>query len=152
MHAFCGVPRWSERLDPRLTAFALRARRLRHHRPWLRSDLGEGEGIGLLPPELVQGADVAWASRRAPGGGETLLLLANLAGEAVELTAASTPAGAGARWAALLASPGAERVGEGTRWRLPDGEAVVLRAVAPTAGRATDRDRPGPAGHPPLSG
>ncbi len=152
MHAFCGVPRWSGRLDPKLTAFALRARRLRHHRPWLRSDLAEGEGIGLLPPEVVQGADVVWASRRAPGGGESLLLLANLAGDAVELTPASTPVDAGARWGALLASPGAERVGAGTRWRLPDGEAVVLRAAAATAGRGPDRERLGPAGHSPQLG
>ena len=94
------LDRWADEQDGDRTAFDRAVREFRQARPWLRDDVDpdRGEAFGYRHP--TEGTVVYEACRRAPDGGETLLVACNTEGTPVEVSPA-----------AVLADLGAERVG-----------------------------------------
>ena len=133
LHRYCNVAAHAGRTPPRRAAFNLELRRLRLARPWLRQDLDPRRGDGLWQLQGDGPATVALGLRRAPDGGEELLLAVNLQGAPAPATPAAAPGAQGGAWRVLLASPGLAAPTDAGTLELSDGQGV-LYARRPAGG------------------
>ena len=108
LHDYCQITRYSDRLEPKRTAFNLKLREFRRERPWLMANLGDGEYLDYRHPS--DKSVVYYGLRRAPDKGEVLLFVANMEGEPATLVPAELPVPGKPEggWQLALATPGVE--------------------------------------------
>jgi hypothetical protein len=125
MHEYCNVAHSLPTLDPAQTRFMLELRRFRHANRWLAGNFRDGDRFDYLQP--IAGRTVFQAHRRAPDGGE-VLVLAQMEGAPAEglEPAALAPGG---DWTVALATPGIAPTGARVDLRDSAG-AILTRAGA----------------------
>ena len=126
MHEFVNASHSNEHLGETQTRYNQALRELRAARPWLRRNLGEGEGFDYRRP--VDGSVVFETRRRGPDG-EALLVLTHMEGAPVTLGPLRDPLEDGGRYELLLETPGLNALEPDAPLTLIDSTGVVLRRV-----------------------
>ena len=125
VHEYENVTRYANDLDPDQVNLNLAAREFRRGRPWLARNLGSGEHYGRLENS---GSTIFYALRRSPDGTEQVLFVANMEGDAEEVTVLDLPLPdlAAAGWQLGLAAPGVAFESPDTPVVLGDSQGLLL--------------------------